>query len=255
MGALIPYFGGKTRLAKTIISKIPEHRCYVEVFAGGAAVFFKKEPSAAEVLNDLDRDLVTLYRVVKHHPEELHKQFKYSLIARSEFEREKQVNPDTLTDIQRAARYLYLQKTAFGGKVTGKTFGTTTTSKPRLNILTLETTIEQAWQRLANVQVECLDYRKVISKYDRPHTFFYLDPPYWNIPGYNHDFNAEDFVSLAEVLVQVKGKWLMSINDTPEVRDLFKGFCIDVVELKYSVARSTKTRSEKRKELLISNYL
>ncbi|MBM9605979.1 DNA adenine methylase [Desulfopila inferna] len=110
MGALVPYFGGKSRLAKTIISKFPEHTCYVEVFAGGASVFFAKEPSKVEVLNDLDRDLVTLYRTVKNHPEELYRQFKYSLVSRAEFEREKEVNADTLTDIQRAARYLYLRK-------------------------------------------------------------------------------------------------------------------------------------------------
>ena len=92
MGALIPYFGGKSRLAKTIIAKFPEHQCYVEVFAGGASVFFAKDPSKVEVLNDLDRELVTLYRAVKHHPEELFRQFKFSLISRSEFNREKQVN-------------------------------------------------------------------------------------------------------------------------------------------------------------------
>jgi hypothetical protein len=99
IGALVPYFGGKSRLAKTIISKFPEHTCYVEVFAGGASVFFAKEPSKTEVLNDLDKDLVTLYRAVKNHPEELHRQFKFSLVSRSEFEREKEVNAETLTDI------------------------------------------------------------------------------------------------------------------------------------------------------------
>ena len=89
MGSFLPYFGGKSRLAKTIISKFPQHGCYVEVFAGGAHVLFGKEPSRAEVINDLDRDLVTLYRVIKHHPEELHRQFKYSLVSRSEFGKKK----------------------------------------------------------------------------------------------------------------------------------------------------------------------
>lgn len=87
MGALIPYFGGKSRLAKNIIARFPEHQCYVEVFAGAANVFFAKEARGTEVINDLDRDLVTLYRTVKHHPEELHRQFKYVLISRDEFSR------------------------------------------------------------------------------------------------------------------------------------------------------------------------
>ena len=253
MGALIPYFGGKTRLAKTIISKFPDHQCYVEVFAGGASVFFTKESSRTEVLNDLDINLNTLYRVVKHHPEEFYRQFKFSLISRSEFNRQLKENPDTLTDIQRAARYLYLQKSAFGGKVTGQTWGTATTGKPRLNLFTLQTTIEQAWERLANVYIEGLDFRQLIPKYDRRHTLFFLDPPYWKIPGYNHDFTEHDFHDMAEILCSIKGKFLMTINDTPEVQDIFKGFNIDEVQLKYSVAKGKKARGKMRTELLISN--
>lgn len=254
MRGVIPYFGGKSRLAKTIISRIPEHTCYVEVFAGGASVFFNKEPSKTEVINDLDKDLVTVYRAIKHHPEELYRQFKFALVSRAEFERERMVNPETLTDIQRAARYLYLQKNAFGGHITGRTFGTCTTGRPRLNLLTLESTIESAWQRLAHVQIECLDYRNLIPRYDRPHSFFFLDPPYWNIPAYNHDFQQQDFYDLFEALNSMKGKFLMTINDTQEIRDIFGRFSIEEVQLKYSAARSETSRSKQRTELLISNF-
>lgn len=254
MRGFIPYFGGKSRLAKTIISRIPEHACYVEVFAGGASVFFNKEPSKTEVINDLDKDLVTVYRAIKHHPEELYRQFKFTLVSRAEFEREKMVNPETLTDIQRAARYLYLQKSSFGGHITGRTFGTSTTGRPRLNLLSLESTIEEAWQRLANVHIECLDYRDLIPRYDRPHSFFFLDPPYWNIPAYNYDFQQQDFHNLFEVLNSLKGKFLMTINDTPEIRDIFGGFSVEEVQLKYSAARSESSRSKQRTELIISNF-
>ncbi len=254
MGSLIPYFGGKTRLAKKIITKFPEHTCYVEVFAGGASVFFTKEPSPAEVLNDLDRDLVTLYRTVKHHPEELYRQFKFSLVSRAEFERERDVNPDTLTDIQRAARYLYLQKTAFGGHIVGQTYGTATTSKPRLNLFTLQNILEQSWQRLAQVNIECKDFRDLIPRYDRKHTLFFLDPPYWKIPGYNHDFSEQDFLDLCQVLRKIKGKFIMTINDTPEVREIFQHFHIEETQLKYSVSPKAKSRGKVRTELLILNY-
>ena len=188
MSALIPYFGGKTRLAKTIVQKMPPHTCYVEVFAGAAAVFFAKEPSKTEVINDLDRELVTLYRVVQYHPEELHRQFKFQLVAREEFRRLMAANPETLTDIQRAARYLYLQRTCYGGRVYQRTFGTITMGKPRLNLFTLEETLETVWRRLAQVLIECMDFRELIARYDRPHTLFYLDPPYWDIVGYEHNF-------------------------------------------------------------------
>ncbi|KAB2888424.1 MAG: DNA adenine methylase [Desulfobulbaceae bacterium] len=251
MKGVIPYFGGKSRLAKTIINKIPEHTCYVEVFAGGASVLFAKEPSAAEVINDLDKDLVTLYRAIKHHPEELYRQFKFSLVSRTEFEREKQVNPETLTDIQRAARYLYLQKSAFGGHITGQTFGTSTTGKPRLNLLSLENTIEEAWKRLVHVVIECKDFRDLIPRYDRPHSFFFLDPPYWQIPGYKYDFAEKDFYDLREILWGIEGRFLMTINDTPEIRDIFSCFSIEETHLKYSCCSSIHARGKVRTELLI----
>ncbi|MGL1932168.1 MAG: DNA adenine methylase [Desulfotalea sp.] len=254
MTGIIPYFGGKSRLAKTIISKMPEHGCYVEVFAGGASVFFGKEPSHLEVINDLDNDLVTLYRSVKHHPEELYRQFKFSLVSRSEFNRNKETNPETLTDIQRAARYLYIQKNSFGGKVTRQGYGISTTKKPGLNLLTLQNTLEQAWERLMQVQIECRDFRKLIPQYDRPHTFFFLDPPYWKIPAYKNDFEEQDFLDLAEILKNIKGKFLLTINDTPEIRQIFKGFNVEEVELKYTIYPGAKSRQKKRIELLISNY-
>jgi DNA adenine methylase len=253
MKGVIPYFGGKSRLAKTIINKIPEHTCYVEVFAGGASVLFAKEPSAAEVINDLDKDLVTLYRAIKHHPEELYRQFKFSLVSRTEFEREKQVNPETLTDIQRAARYLYLQKSAFGGHITGQTFGTNTTGKPRLNLLSLENTIEEAWKRLVHVVIECMDFRTLIPRYDRPHTLFFLDPPYWQIPSYKYDFVEQDFHDLREILLNMEGRFLMTINDTSDIRDIFGCFSIEEVNLRYSCCSSAKGREKLRTELLVSN--
>ena len=254
MKGVIPYFGGKSRLAKTIINKIPEHTCYVEVFAGGASVFFAKDPSPAEVVNDLDRDLVTLYRAIKHHPEELYRQFKFSLVSRAEFEREKVVNPEALTDIQRAARYLYLQKSCFGGHITGQTFGISTVGKPRLNLLSLESTIEEAWKRLVHVVIECKDFRDLIPRYDRPHSFFFLDPPYWCIPGYKFDFVEQDFLDLRELLRAIKGKFLMTINDTPEVREIFDCFVIEEATLKYSMSAAPGSRAKVRTELLISNY-
>jgi DNA adenine methylase len=254
MKGVIPYFGGKSRLAKTIINKIPEHTCYVEVFAGGASVFFAKPPSPAEVINDLDKDLVTLYRTVKHHPEELSRQFKFSLVSRAEFEREKEVNPETLTDIQRAARYLYLQKSAFGGHITGQTFGMSTTGKPRLNLLSLENTIEDAWKRLVHVVIECKDFRDLIPRYDRAHSFFFLDPPYWQIPGFKFDFAEQYFYDLRDVLAAIKGKFLMTINDTPEIREIFSPFSIEETTLKYSCCATSEGRAKTRTELLISNY-
>ena len=164
-----------------------------------------------------------------------------------------QVNPDTLTDIQRAARYLYLQRMSFGGRSRDRTFGTSTTGIPRLNLFTLQRLLEEAWIRLSHVMIECLDFRDLIPRYDRYYTLFFLDPPYWKINGYEHNFVEQDFYDLAEVLANVKGRFLMTLNETPEVRKIFERFTIEKVELKYSMSKQEGSRSQVRKELLISN--
>ena len=132
---VIPYIGGKTRLAKEIIPLFQEHICYVEPFCGAAGIFFAKEPSEVEVLNDINGELINLYRVIQNHLEEFIRQFKWALSSRQVFEWQKMTVPETLTDIKRAARFFYLQKSGFGGRVEGQSFGTGTTSGPRLNLL------------------------------------------------------------------------------------------------------------------------
>jgi DNA adenine methylase len=175
---IIPWIGGKRRLAKDILPMFPEHTCYVEPFCGAAALLFMKDEVKCEVLNDINGELVNLYRVLQHHLEEFVKQFKFALISRKMFEWEQMKQPETLTDIQRAARFYFLQKNAFGGKVDKQTFGTSTTGGPRMNLLRIEEELSAAHLRLARVQVEHLPWDKCLSKYDRPHTLFYMDPPY-----------------------------------------------------------------------------
>jgi len=249
---IVPWMGGKTRLAKEILPLFPEHQCYVEPFAGGAAIFYKKEPVKAEVLNDINGELVNLYRVVQHHLEEFVRQFKWAISSRQVFEWEKMKNPETLTDIQRAARFYYLQKLAFGGKVDGQTFGTATTDKPRLNLLRLEEDLSAAHLRLSSVNIEHLDWLKCIEKYDREHTLFYLDPPYYETAGYGVDFGLEQYEKMAELARTIKGKMVISINDHPTIKKLFKGFSIKTVPITYTVG--TVNNRKKANELIITNW-
>ncbi len=132
---IIPWIGGKRRLADHLIPRFPAHDCYVEVFAGGAALYFLRPPAKVEVVNDVNGELVNLYRVVQHHLEEFVRQFKWALTSRQVFEWLKHTIPESLTDIQRAARFYYLQKSCFGAKLEGQTFGTATTTPPGLNLL------------------------------------------------------------------------------------------------------------------------
>lgn len=184
---IIPWMGGKRRLADRLIPLFPPHECYVEVFAGGAALYFMRPQAApVEVLNDINGDLVTLYRVVQNHLEEFVRQFKWALSSRQVFEWQKMTRPETLTDIQRAARFFYLQHHAFAGKVSGQTFGTATTG-PAINLLRIEENLSAAWQRLSGTYVENLPWLECAERYDRPHTFHYMDPPYWQTAGYGVD--------------------------------------------------------------------
>lgn len=235
---LAGWLGGKSLLANRIIERIPEHTCYCEPFCGAAWVLFKKPESKVEVINDINKEVVTLYRCIQWHLEEFVRYFKWVLVARDEFDRLKKADPDTLTDIQRAARFYYLQQTCFGGKITSPTFGYGATQPSRLNLLRIEEYLSAAHLRLSRVYIECLPYQEVIKRYDGPDTFFYIDPPYWDCEGYYGAgiFSQDEFLNLSTQLANIKGRFLLSLNDTHGVREVFKDFSIESVKTKYTVA-------------------
>lgn len=247
---IIPWVGGKRRLVKKILPLFPVHTCYVEPFCGGAALFFLKPQAKVEVINDVNGELVNLYRVVKHHLEEFVRQFKWALSSRQIFEWEKLTVPETLTDIQRAARFYYLQNMAFGAKVEGQTYGTSTTSPPRLNLLRLEENLSDAHLRLSRTQIEHLDWAICIKKYDRSHTLFYLDPPYWGTQGYGVEFGLGEYNQMANLARTIKGKMIISVNDIPEMRRIFEGLEQRTVEVAYSLGDNRQLA----KELIITNF-
>lgn len=247
---IVPWMGGKRRLSKRLLSLFPEHECYVEVFAGGAALYFKREePAKVEVLNDINGDLVNLYRVVQHHLEEFVRQFKWALSSRQVFEWQKMAVPETLTDIQKAARFFYLQHHALGAKATGQTFGTATTGRP-INLMRIEENLSQAWQRLSGTYVENLPWMKCAQKYDRPYTFHYMDPPYWNTQGYGAEFGFDQYQRMAEFMCTCGGKVMVSINDHPDIRQVFEGFRMEAMDIRYSTANPRKGVAEKTGELV-----
>lgn len=250
---IVPWIGGKRRLAKRLLPLFPEHQCYVEPFAGGAALYFLKAPSDVEVLNDINGELVNLYRVVKHHLDELIAQFRWSLIGRQMFDWLKKQPLEPLTDIQRAARFLYLQKMAFGGKVANQTFGISTTNMPRLNLARLEEDLSAAHLRLARTYIEHLPWEECIRRYDRPHTLFYLDPPYWGTEGYGVEFGLENYARMAELARSIQGRMIISVNDIPEMREVFNGLEIETASLCYTVGGAGRSKTPAG-ELIIRNF-
>jgi DNA adenine methylase len=249
---IIPWQGGKRRLAKQILPLFGKHECYVEPFAGGAALFFMKQQSDVEVINDINGELVNLYRIVQHHLEEFVRQFKWVLISRENFERLKSTPEHSLTDIQRAARFYYLQKMSFGAKVSGQTFGTATTSPPRLNLLRIEEELSAAHLRLTRVFIEHLAWDECVRRYDRSHTLFYCDPPYWATAGYGVEFGFDNYILMAELAKSIHGKMIISVNDIPEMRRVFDGLTMESVDINYTVGGGR--RGKESRELIIKNW-
>ena len=249
----LAWLGGKSRLADQIVDRMPSHTAYCEVFAGAAWVLFKKPESKVEIINDINRELVTLYRCVKYHLSELVQQFRWMLVARDEFDRFMKTPADTLTDIQRAARFFYLAKTSFGAKVSKPTFGIAASGPPRINLLRIEEDLSQAHLRLARVFIECKPYAELLRRFDKPATLFYLDPPYWgNEKDYGEGlFSRDDYRVLAGLLDGLKGKFILSLNDVPGVRDTFANFHIEAVKTRYSISAK---ESQSVGEVLITNF-
>lgn len=249
---IVPWIGGKRRLAKHILPLFPAHTCYVEPFCGAAALYFLKTPSKTEVINDINGELVNLYRVVKHHLEEFVRQFKWALVSRQIYKWLQDTPEETLTDIQRAARFYYLQKQAFGGKVADHSFGTSTTSAPRFNLLRIEEVLSMAHLRLSRTLIEHLDWHQCIERYDRPHTLFYCDPPYWGTEGYGVEFGLENYDHMADLARRIKGKMIISVNDIPEMRQVFNGLNMQSVDISYNLKVTGKPSP--KKELVICNF-
>lgn len=252
-----PYIGGKRALAKRITQRIDadSHTRYCEVFMGMGGIFFRRtHRPRAEFINDYSEDVSTLFRILQRHYPQFLEVLRFGLTTRAEFERLARTDPSTLTDLERAARFLYLQRTGYAGKVVGRTFGVSKDRSARFNLTALEPMLEDIHTRLAGVTIERLDFEAFIARYDSEGTLFYLDPPYWGVEGYYGKalFARADFERLTAVLRALEGRFILSINDTPETRALFKGFDIETAELTYS-ASPAETRGTRRRELIVSN--
>lgn len=241
---IAPYVGGKRGLAKQVIARIEAmpHETYAEPFVGMGGVFLRRRlRPKSEVINDWSCDVATLFRVLQRHYQAFLDMIRWQITSRAEFERLAGVDPDTLTDLERAARFLYLQKTAFGGKVAGRTFGVSHGGPARFDVTKLGPLLEDLHTRLAGVIIEQLPWDKFLERYDRPGTLFYLDPPYYGSEGYygRDMFPKDQFTALAAALGRVKGQFLVSLNDCPEVREIFAGFTIEAVSAHYSLSGGT----------------
>jgi len=247
------YVGGKKQLARELATRIEAipHALYGEVFAGMAGVFFRRQVAPkVEVLNDISRDVACLFRVLQNHFQAFLDMLRWQLTSRAEFDRLNAQDPDRLTDLQRAARFLYLQRLAFGGKVSGRNFGIDTFASAGFDLSKLVPLLSAAHERLAGVTIECLPYGDFLDRWDRPHALFYLDPPYLGSEHYYGRglFEAADFERLAERLARLKARFILTVNDAPELRAIFGGFTIEDAAVTYTTG---STREKRRNPELI----
>lgn len=254
MQSFIGWIGGKNHLKKFIIPLIPSD-CdrYIEVCGGAGWVLFGKEKikKQIEVFNDVDGDLINLYLQIKNNCAELQKEIDWlqsrELFRKYRYEIE---NKAELTDIQRAARYLYLIKCSFGS--TRSSFATA--PKTTCNIID---ELPKYKERLKSVIIENRDFENLIKTYDRPSSVFYIDPPYVNSEkyynkNYSH-FTNEDHKRLNMCLKAVKGRFILSYNDCELVRKLYKNYNIMCVS-RNNLLPATRNNRKEFKEVIITNY-
>lgn len=248
--------GGKRNLATRLCALIDAtpHKAYIEPFVGMGGVFLRRsQRPAAEIINDLSGDVANLFRVVRRHYQPLVDELAFLPASRDEFDRQLSLNPEALTDIERAVRFLYVQRLAFGGKVHGRTFGVRKDQSSRIQLGRLRSELKALSRRLEPVTIERLPYQDVIRRYDRSDALFYLDPPYDETTGYGVEFGRDDYVAMAAQLATIAGSFIMSINDTPFIRDAFAAFDIKEVATTWTIAKSATGSGTKVTELIIRN--
>ncbi|HVY33076.1 MAG TPA: DNA adenine methylase [Caulobacteraceae bacterium] len=249
-----PYIGGKRNLSKRLVELIAAtpHTLYAEPFVGMGGVFLRRDSRpGCEVINDWSADVATLFRILQRHYVAFLDMLRFQLTTREAFERLQRVAPDTLTDLERAARFLYLQRVAFGGKVAGRNFGAVYAGGARFDVTRLQPLLEAIHTRLAGVVIERLEFADFIRRYDRPGTLFFIDPPYWGCEAdYGEGmFSKADFAVLKDLLKTLRGRFILTINDRPETRALFDGFDIEAVGLTYSIGGA----GTEARELIVRN--
>ena len=254
MNSFMSWIGGKKALRDEIISRFPtDYKRYIEVFGGGGWVLFHKAPgNDFEVYNDRNPNLANLYRCVRDHPDELISELTYALNSRTDFEYIRKVmkTPTEIPDVKRAAYFYQLIRYSYASGLDSYA------SQPH-SMWNNFPLITNACARLQKVVIENKDFEKLIDQYDRPESFFYCDPPYFETEDYYEDvgFTKADHERLADKLSSIEGKYLLSYNDCPEIRKLYesRGARIESISRLSNIAQRYEA-GKQYDELIISNY-
>src|SRR3972149_964318 len=264
--SLISWMGGKQRLVKQLLTLVPEHNVYCEVFGGGAAPLLNKPPSHVEILNDIDGNLANLFMVVRDRAKEFEVALRKLPYSRELYETWRRPFVQGKTDdpadaVERAVRFYYVVRSAFFshpekgwrferyGSRSGKV------RQHTVPLWSALTQLDEIATRLRYVYIDHVDFRRCIRNWDTPHTFFYLDPPYYGTTPHLHTFTEQDHKDLAEILRHTEGKWLLTYNDTPVIRKFYSRYPRQRVRQPLASYKPDLGEARPRwSQLLIRNY-
>ena len=252
MDSFISWIGGKKLLRKKIIEQFPKEGSYgryIEVFGGRLGFIFSEKHTKIEVYNDVNGNLVNLFRCVKYHLDTVQEELQFIMMSREQFfDVREQIKICGFTDIQRAARFFILIKESFGSDLESFGLGKRDMEKAKEYLQSVS-------KRLNQVVIENLDFQRVLKNYDKEDALFYLDPPYYETEKYYPDrFLPEDHIRLKESLDGIKGKFVLSYNDCCYVRELYKDYSIIEVERAHNLLPLKEEVKPRYKELIIKNF-
>jgi len=262
---ILRWAGGKYKLVKELCKRIPPHRIYVEPFAGGASLFFGKTPSEVEVLADNDCRLIEFYQTIREL-DSLDEILKYGWAkSRETFERLRECVRSDQCDMDdptfRADAFLYVNKYGYGGKRGTPSFNPKVmspkkcTAEELCGVRQIYRKWDQVRQRLRQARIECADFKTTIKKYDSPTTFFYLDPPYYEVVGEGHFQSEVQPEEVKHALDGIRGTFMLSYDDHPLIRNLFNEYRIEEVQTKYELGKAARGgESLPKQELIITNF-
>lgn len=262
MNSPLRWVGGKSRLYKEIISIMPKHKCYAEPFGGGLWVLLNKNKVSVEAINDVSSELMNFWTIIQKDFQGFKEKCKYLIPSRELFNYYLEQNIKELSDLDRAVRFLYINRTCFGGNmVDSPNFGSSNLRRSNLCIATdnLDEFLEPIYKRIKDVYIENMDFRKFIRKFDSSNTkeksnvLFYIDPPYVGMRGYETKFTENDHIDLFDILKNLNAKFILSINNDPFILDIYKDFNVIHKSQKCKIAQKAEDVKD-QKELIITNY-
>jgi DNA adenine methylase len=253
LNSFFSWVGGKMKLRDIIIARFPaDFTTYVEPFCGAAWVLFRKRRSRIEAINDMNNNLANLYWTVQENAEALKERLLYAVDCEKIFYqiRDALKSKAELGDLTRAAWYYQLLRYSYGSK------GSSYNGRGH-DIWRDFPAISGAHYRLRGVGIHNKEFEHFILLIDGEDVFFYCDPSYWGTEDYYGGvvFGMADHIRLRDLLLSIKGRFLLSYNDCPEVRELYGGRGLFIEEVsRLDNLRQFAVAGSVYPELLISNY-